>query len=237
MRSRRPKVRVTPQPAQSVPHRRMMPATANTANLTFQDARASHASAIPFSPAMTGKGTFASNERRSPEPRHVIAAFDFSPVCFGTFHAAPGKRFRLTPPQVRPQLPPLGSFFLPASSCCGQMKIAGDPGRTRTCNPRSRNPLLYPVELRDRLEPPRPGLAVHLACQYEKYRLSPSLNRTVFLKLATKRNGGVSGCRVERQRTRRWITSPGTLASFRDMAAGRLLRYCCVIRTACATVS
>ena|SRR5579883_841324 len=26
----------------------------------------------------------------------------------------------------------------------------GDPGRIRTCNPRSRNPLLYPVELRDR---------------------------------------------------------------------------------------
>ena len=30
--------------------------------------------------------------------------------------------------------------------------MIGDPGRTRTCNPRSRNPLLYPVELRDRLE-------------------------------------------------------------------------------------
>ena len=28
----------------------------------------------------------------------------------------------------------------------------GDPSRTRTCNPRSRNPLLYPVELWDRLE-------------------------------------------------------------------------------------
>jgi hypothetical protein len=27
----------------------------------------------------------------------------------------------------------------------------GDPSRTRTCNPRSRNPLLYPVELWDRL--------------------------------------------------------------------------------------
>ena len=31
-------------------------------------------------------------------------------------------------------------------------KAFGDPGRTRTCNPRSRNPLLCPVELRDRLE-------------------------------------------------------------------------------------
>src|SRR5713101_6945441 len=27
---------------------------------------------------------------------------------------------------------------------------AGDPSRIRTCNPRSRNPLLYPVELWDR---------------------------------------------------------------------------------------
>ena len=26
----------------------------------------------------------------------------------------------------------------------------GDPNRIRTCNPRSRNPLLYPVELWDR---------------------------------------------------------------------------------------
>ena len=28
--------------------------------------------------------------------------------------------------------------------------VAGDPSRIRTCNPRSRNPLLYPVELWDR---------------------------------------------------------------------------------------
>jgi hypothetical protein len=27
---------------------------------------------------------------------------------------------------------------------------SGDPSRIRTCNPRSRNPLLYPVELWDR---------------------------------------------------------------------------------------
>jgi hypothetical protein len=26
----------------------------------------------------------------------------------------------------------------------------GDPGRIRTCNPQSRNLMLYPVELRDR---------------------------------------------------------------------------------------
>src|SRR5471030_726223 len=30
---------------------------------------------------------------------------------------------------------------------------AGDPSRIRTCNPRSRNPLLYPVELWDRRTP------------------------------------------------------------------------------------
>ena len=30
----------------------------------------------------------------------------------------------------------------------------GDPGRIRTCNPQSRNLMLYPVELRDRLGPP-----------------------------------------------------------------------------------
>jgi hypothetical protein len=28
----------------------------------------------------------------------------------------------------------------------------GDPGRTRTCNPLLRRQVLYPVELRDRLE-------------------------------------------------------------------------------------
>lgn len=28
--------------------------------------------------------------------------------------------------------------------------MSGDPSRIRTCNPRSRNPLLYPVELWDR---------------------------------------------------------------------------------------
>jgi hypothetical protein len=44
----------------------------------------------------------------------------------------------------------------------------GDPSRIRTCNPRSRNPLLYPVELWDRRRPyttanmknPLPGAAV-----------------------------------------------------------------------------
>src|SRR6185369_15953493 len=115
---------------------------------------------------------------------------------------------------------------------------SGDPSRTRTCNPRSRNPLLYPVELWDRLEA---GLGYRLPvfyhARYKKSSTPPSLNRTVFLNAATKRDGGVSGCRVERQRTGRWITSPGTLASFRDTAAGRSVRYGCAIRTACAVIS
>jgi hypothetical protein len=34
-----------------------------------------------------------------------------------------------------------------------QSKASGDPSRIRTCNPRSRNPLLYPVELWDRRPP------------------------------------------------------------------------------------
>ena len=48
------------------------------------------------------------------------------------------------------------SGYASASGTCrsiGQAFVArrnGDPSRTRTCNPRSRNPLLYPVELWDR---------------------------------------------------------------------------------------
>ena len=34
--------------------------------------------------------------------------------------------------------------------CLKSEVYIGDPSRTRTCNPRSRNPLLYPVELWDR---------------------------------------------------------------------------------------
>src|SRR5258708_16349511 len=32
-----------------------------------------------------------------------------------------------------------------------RIETGGDPGRIRTCNPQSRNLVLYPVELRDRL--------------------------------------------------------------------------------------
>ena len=72
--------------------------------------------------------------------------------------------------------------------------MTGDPSRIRTCNPRSRNPLLYPVELWDRPGGSRPG--------YSPYRLSLSSTanmknplprqdgRTDFLKFATKADGG-----------------------------------------------
>src|SRR5687767_10447372 len=43
---------------------------------------------------------------------------------------------------------------MPNSAARGQdledLDVTGDPSRIRTCNPRSRNPLLYPVELWDR---------------------------------------------------------------------------------------
>lgn len=70
----------------------------------------------------------------------------------------------------------------------------GDPSRIRTCNPRSRNPLLYPVELWDRPGGNRPG--------YSPYRLSLSSTanmknplsrqdgRTDFFDFATKADGG-----------------------------------------------
>ena len=38
-----------------------------------------------------------------------------------------------------------------AKRLISRKKGGGDPSRIRTCNPRSRNPLLYPVELWDRL--------------------------------------------------------------------------------------
>src|SRR3954470_4579414 len=62
--------------------------------------------------------------------------------------------------------------------------VAGDPGRTRTCNPRSRNPLLYPVELRDRLAIAADrgtAAAVVIAPLYEKCALSPRLSEPDFV--------------------------------------------------------
>ena len=43
-----------------------------------------------------------------------------------------------------------GIFEIAAGANSGRQNEAGDPSRIRTCNPRSRNPLLYPVELWDR---------------------------------------------------------------------------------------
>src|ERR1700754_3267816 len=62
-------------------------------------------------------------------------------------------------------------------------KDRGDPSRTRTCNPRSRNPLLYPVELWDRLA----DLSHHLHSTLNiKIPLFGERVRTIFLKAATK---------------------------------------------------
>jgi hypothetical protein len=43
-----------------------------------------------------------------------------------------------------------GPADIAAAANRGRPNEAGDPSRIRTCNPRSRNPLLYPVELWDR---------------------------------------------------------------------------------------
>ena len=51
-------------------------------------------------------------------------------------------------PVGRPSQPSSGNGAPVAAAAC-----AGDPSRIRTCNPRSRNPLLYPVELWDRQRP------------------------------------------------------------------------------------
>ncbi len=60
-----------------------------------------------------------------------------------------------------PLAPRISDKAVSASSEAQSEDVAGDPNRIRTCNPRSRNPLLYPVELWDRRFRPRvrpPGL-------------------------------------------------------------------------------
>ena len=77
---------------------------------------------------------------------------------------------------------------------------AGDPGRIRTCSPQSRNLMLYPVELRDRLGrdlvggmPVRPNASRRLhSTANMKNPLSRQDRRTDFLNLATKADGGPS---------------------------------------------
>ena len=59
----------------------------------------------------------------------------------------------------------------------------GDPSRIRTCNPRSRNPLLYPVELWDRW-------ALHSTANMKNPLSGQALLRTIFGFQATKRSGG-----------------------------------------------
>ena len=70
----------------------------------------------------------------------------------------------------------------------------GDPSRIRTCNPRSRNPLLYPVELWDRRGswPPCQPYRLSLSSTANmKNPLSRQAGRTDFLKFATKADGGL----------------------------------------------
>ena len=63
----------------------------------------------------------------------------------------------------------------------------GDPSRIRTCNPRSRNPLLYPVELWDRsFTAPR----LHSIANMKNPLSGQALLRTIFSLRATYRSGG-----------------------------------------------
>ena len=67
------------------------------------------------------------------------------------------------------------------------MKL-GDPSRTRTCNPRSRNPLLCPVELWDRFASTVTAYALRLhTIANMKIPLSCQDERTIFVRRATKR--------------------------------------------------
>lgn len=59
---------------------------------------------------------------------------------------------RQTTPRWRPERL---AHMVPANGEAQSEEVAGDPNRIRTCNPRSRNPLLYPVELWDRNFRPR----------------------------------------------------------------------------------
>ena len=70
--------------------------------------------------------------------------------------------------------------------------MSGDPSRIRTCNPRSRNPLLYPVELWDRLGGVPPSLFVLglSSTAIMKNPLPRQGRRTDFLTFATKPDGG-----------------------------------------------
>src|SRR3954462_11585786 len=81
----------------------------------------------------------------------------------------------------------------PAAAAHRMQSVAGDPGRTRTCNPRSRNPLLYPVELRDRLAIAADrgtAAAVVIAQLYEKCAFWPRLSDPDFVP---RRHSGGEG--------------------------------------------
>ncbi len=57
----------------------------------------------------------------------------------------PGSQPGALPAELRPPLSVLSTLVAP---------VYGAPGRTRTCNPRIRNPMLFPVELRAQTKSP-----------------------------------------------------------------------------------
>ena len=63
-----------------------------------------------------------------------------------------GERIKPLPAPVRAQAAPcLGGVCTPAGAVAGNegsVSIGSTPGRTRTCNPWFRRPVLYPIELR-----------------------------------------------------------------------------------------
>ncbi len=58
-----------------------------------------------------------------------------------------GGRGDLNPRPLEPQSSALPTELRPPSLSCSSPAGYGAPGRTRTCNPRLRRPMLYPVEL------------------------------------------------------------------------------------------
>src|SRR3954463_4801027 len=92
-----------------------------------------------------------------------------------------------------------------------RIEVIGDPSRIRTCNPRSRNPLLYPVELWDR------SFTAHGLHSTANMKNSPSgqvLLRTLLRFRATYRTVDRCVCPPSRQ--------SGATAGYRMTSRGSL---------------
>src|SRR5258708_9507447 len=83
--------------------------------------------------------------------------------------------------------PPVGvdrhRMAAPVVGAIDQQPPRGDPSRIRTCNPRSRNPLLYPVELWDRCR-------LHSIANMKNPLPGQAPLRTLFRAPATNSRGG-----------------------------------------------